>query len=109
MEISELRHGNIVTWNKIASMGIGQTKVTLHEMKYPQLLDPIKLNEEWLLKFGFEKQLDSLFIDKQGWCIYLESNSFRWQTTFLKHVHQLQNLYHALTGEELKIIKNEKG
>ena len=77
-------------------------------------VDPIPLTEEWLLKFGFIsnpymdryeiKLISSGFFhiecDKtkgilQLWCEQLP------QAIFIKHVHQLQNLYFALTGEEL--------
>jgi hypothetical protein len=65
---------------------------------------PIPLTEEWLLKFGFENPLSSIFLNKSGWIISYEQHSFRWQTTPLEYVHQLQNLYFALTNEELIII-----
>ena len=69
----------------------------------------IPLTEEWLLMFGFVK-------DEEGW-IYIEikDNSFgmnyennKWNFYWfhnvpLDHVHQLQNLYFALVGEELVI------
>jgi hypothetical protein len=79
--------------------------------------EPIPLTEEWLLKFGFKKDLDNdLFLN-------INSNSFLvWQNNnielldyennkcicFCKYVHTLQNLYFALTGEELIIKQQEK-
>lgn len=69
---------------------------------------PIPLTEEWLLKFGFKSIQD-------GWYEYSNSNiTFSWniydrQLRFLgepfniQYVHQLQNLYFALTGEELEV------
>jgi hypothetical protein len=80
--------------------------------------DPIPLTEEWLLKFKFKKDLDgsfvygllSMFKDKrlkQNVYIYTEdTNKGQWvviNDLKLQYVHQLQNLYHALTGEELTI------
>lgn len=78
---------------------------------------PIPITEEWLLKFGFAKQCDYLYFDfengnisfndeiKNGisLCIgtYCSSGS---AFENIKHVHQLQNLFFALTGEELKLI-----
>ena len=69
---------------------------------------PIPLTEEWLFKFGFklvESHDDHLY--------YLEETDFSLNRSFqfnnyykrieLKYVHQLQNLYFALTGEELTI------
>jgi hypothetical protein len=79
-------------------------------------LTPIQLTEEWLLKFGFEKHgdcdaypkgyyshgnlqvnLDDQFSpaisDPEGNAHYIGNSC--------EYVHQLQNLYFALTGEEL--------
>lgn len=83
-------------------------------------LQPIPLTEEWLLKFGFYQDADksylfnkmAIFLDKRfKFNLYLqtEETSSKWFEIGLrvKHVHQLQNLYHALTGEELKIKQND--
>jgi len=76
---------------------------------------PIPLTEEWLVNFGFDLDIgvgvwfgnkfgDYRFTiwDKYEGVEYKFSieNSLYIQ---LKHVHQLQNLYFALTGEELEI------
>jgi hypothetical protein len=74
---------------------------------------PILLTEEWLLKFGFEYRKKILF---DGWYSKLinynsirifkdENGFFKYYSsiTYIQHVHQLQNLYFALTGEELTI------
>ena len=66
---------------------------------------PIPLTEEWLLKFGFT------FNKEHGWFNgdlfeFKINDLFEldwYENAPLKHVHQLQNLYHALTGKELKI------
>ena len=62
---------------------------------------PIPLTEEWLLKFGFEKKSHSFVIypvsiKKQGVAYFYVPTSIH-----LKYVHQLQNLFHSLTNEEL--------
>jgi hypothetical protein len=69
---------------------------------------PIKLNEEWLLKFGFE----SYYKDKsefQNKNLYLVRESVFWRSwkheVIIQYVHQLQNLYFALTNKELTIKK----
>lgn len=79
-------------------------------------LNPIQLTEEWLLKFGFQyngkvlilKFKDGVF--DEGNCIeyfkgrdYTEIKFGYYGNSKIKYVHQLQNLYHALTGEELTI------
>jgi hypothetical protein len=79
---------------------------------------PIPLTEEWLLKFGFDKTLNQYktvtSINKGNSenipfiVLYLD-NEFQYDDlrfrTNLKYVHQLQNLYFALTNEELKLTK----
>lgn len=72
----------------------------------------IPLTEEWLVKFGFEKREDDFY--KYPLCIdfiysnlsvliYDGRNYFVDSHDKIKYVHQLQNLYFALTGEELSI------
>ncbi len=78
----------------------------------PVHIEPIPLTEEWLLKFGFkQKKLDSYF-DTTKWSdgkniITVNTDLFvTMESTFHKraeYVHTLQNLYFALTGEELTI------
>ena len=82
---------------------------------------PIPLTEWWLLKFGFEKDIDNDYCFK-GFhledrnidtflpvekILKLKDNFGCWYVGAylreLKHVHQLQNLYFALTSKELTI------
>jgi hypothetical protein len=70
--------------------------------------DPITLTEEWLLKFGFEitdnfQTKDRFQTHKQDGIIWFE---YGYIVVELNYVHQLQNLYFALTNEELT-IKNK--
>lgn len=68
-------------------------------------IKPIPLTEEWLLKFGF-KEVEGVFVKR-----YLKLLAIRdlyWRANFpiivdVIHIHQLQNLYFALTGEELEL------
>lgn len=85
-------------------------------------LKPVALTEEWLLAFGFEKiradyecfyyslelnedahcDLSIMSGDKNG---FLEIVLFPYEKWMrYKYVHQLQNLYFALTGNELQKI-----
>jgi hypothetical protein len=68
-------------------------------------LKPIPLTEEWLLKFGFDK-IDFQFI-KNGIKLFpIRDLYYRGNFPIksdIKYVHQLQNLFFALTGEELTI------
>jgi len=118
MKANELRIGNYLNFFdkafvKIVSIRKDNTyyiESKKEHTTYYHVIDayePIPLTEEWLLKFGFEKHLN-IFINKQGWCIYFENGILRWQSVILEHVHQLQNLYFALTGEELTTQENLK-
>jgi len=77
---------------------------------------PIPLTEEWLLKFGFYQEKDDDYIldfsDKYAFYVsqynslfkfYLDTDTCVIELFHIKHVHQLQNLYFALTNEELTI------
>lgn len=77
-----------------------------------QDIEPIPLTKEWLLKFGFERSVNGLWKfplemrsnGRNGFhCFYGNSSSKRKINIEIKSVHQLQNLYFALTGEELEI------
>jgi hypothetical protein len=81
-------------------------------------IQPIPLTEEWLLKFGF--YLIEVFDTKIYFIESLKQIEIRvyedgsidlgteneWLTE-LKHVHQLQNLFFALTGKELEYEKRD--
>ena len=70
------------------------------------LVLPIPLTEEWLLKFGFynSEVFKNSFI-KNGVDIYIQDTAFWYDlandSIEIKTIHQLQNLYFALTNEEL--------
>ena len=77
---------------------------------------PIPLTEEWLLKFGFKYNSDKgwlsiktkkLFIGYNIKYEYFKITELDEQVGIIKRsikdVHSLQNLYHSLTGEELKV------
>jgi hypothetical protein len=94
-----------------------------------KVFKPIPLTEEWLLKFGFEKviyesdetgygtdyELDIKgvglisYSDDFSCALFGSKESSKDELGFLpnwdncKHVHQFQNLYFALTGQELTL------
>lgn len=128
MEANELRLSNIVDYNgvnfKIYSVRSPEPNaddyyndksiITIWNNGLADVciddLNPIPLTEEWLIKFGFEKTKGYVFkIDKfslfdhnydQG-NLFLKLNSQNVPLINIKYVHQLQNLYFALTGKEL--------
>ena len=116
----ELRIGNYVEYNGeiIKLDGSLLCCYIQNELEFP--LNPIPLTEEILLKFGFNE------VEGERWCdmheefeecnyyylsmfkIYynpetdiFEDDSLYHFNVNLKYVHQLQNIYFALTGEEL--------
>ncbi len=123
MKANELRIGNFVLQDDELIAGIVSN--TLHKFEIGQIvLKPIPLTEEWLLKFGFENidkgdndyitYSDSnhnyyLQIDvrrKDGKYTILDNTNYElisFSMVDIVYVHQLQNLYFALTGEELTI------
>jgi hypothetical protein len=122
MKANELRIGNLVEKSLKSGQGrklidkIGcQDIVRLFENTGSFNYEPIPLTEEWLLKFRFERS-NRIDLGELKPCyaifslaVMIRHNSFfiDWigGNTEIKHVHQLQNLYFALTGEELTISK----
>ena len=137
MKANELRIGNLVDLgNRIAKIieisnlscvvvDLEETQDTIEDYERTK---PIPLTEEWLYKFGFEDidKSDNDYITytdlnhdyylqidvrrKDGKYSILD-NSFDDLRDFsmvdISYVHQLQNLYFALTGEELILNNNE--
>lgn len=68
---------------------------------------PIPLTPEILEKCGFVKYEPMMYRLKEGWhWIAVDTNSLYIngkQVVLIEYLHQLQNLYFALTGEELTI------
>ena len=73
-------------------------------------VSPIPLTEEWLLKFGFSCHKNGFYFKDDWFRVYWEDDIlfYCWAENNmpevkLEYVHQLQNLYFTLTGEELTI------
>lgn len=101
---NELRIGNYVHSNIIDDTI--QVSIITSEIK----ADPIPLTEEWLIKFGFKENEFSLVFENGLIGVYEQDNLFWFDTNTdcieIKHVHQLQNIYFALTGKELQQTNN---
>lgn len=101
--------------------------ITDNKEHFNDHIKPIPLTEAWLKKLGFEKDDGNYFInigknyqvnmriavdfDVEEPTVYIwlyeSPDNSEWQNqTHIKHVHQIQNLYHALTGKEL-ILQEE--
>lgn len=126
---NELRIGNLIEHKAIMCEVLSIDNEWLqidNDQLNTKIIDckPIPLTEEWLFKFGFEidesndnkktktlstqvSNTESLYFDENEWYISHDWNNNNFKNTFWnqpKYVHQLQNIYFALTGEEL-IIK----
>jgi hypothetical protein len=124
MKANELRIGNYVNnmgvmikfdeadWDCIVSKAFSQNPMERYE--------PIPLTEDILLKCGFEKKnerFETVVVYTRFYLRPCYSDGFYWGFDMNKeqcdcelndnkeviHLHQLQNLYFALTGEELTI------
>jgi hypothetical protein len=121
MKASELRLGNLFTeeyTNSIIQVIQLETDKIFFSLKFVSQWQakPIPLTEEWLLKFGFEKNFNNFYeklINKDeddfigkltdyGFAYYIDKKD-NYPLIYIKYVHQLQNLYFALTSEELTI------
>ena len=127
MKASELRIGNL-----ISIYDVGQSKwfdlqgeqrdFGRFEFGENKSLVPIPLTEQWLERFGFRKSIIGDAVKIAVWGIEIEnqsqkfnlvrnladggyvlSNELNFWSSPIIYVHQLQNLYFALTGEELTI------
>jgi len=74
--------------------------------------EPIPLTEDWLLRFGWKRYgifTNQLYItngiitlvSSKDFCIDMEIEGQLLPINHIKYIHQLQNLYYALTGAEL--------
>lgn len=118
MDARELRIGNLVyhlmrNYLDQRKEWLEPTIIDCEDLEtIDQRFQPIPLTEEWLLRFGFfmvnksyfEHSKSRFFLeytkDLNGdWYIMINDSP----RIYLEHVHQLQNLYFALTGEELTL------
>jgi hypothetical protein len=125
MKASEVRIGNLLNHNNGFVVGpFTVNSIHISDLErdnaYAKEYEPIPLTEEWLIEFGFKKENNTIYSisDKLSssevgrWYFFKNENNsftphikrenkFSWIGKEIKHVHQLQNLYFALTGEEL--------
>lgn len=128
MKANELRIGNYFMFGELRHKASYHDIANLYESalinKVPSgSYKPIPLTEDWLLKFGFELKDDInngfakpineeygtehyyLYVNPKYFTTCLIDNKKPHEIFInsVKYVHQLQNLYFALTGEELKL------
>lgn len=124
MQIEELRIGNYVNRVEVSELDIitGITEDGVHfrdgDIKPIIAINPIPLTEKWLLKFGLKKTKpessgyfgysnDVIEIENKIQLVLYDGHINEDTTKIfmpnIEYVHQLQNLYFALTGDELEV------
>lgn len=121
MDIKELRIGNLIERNGVTAKielinnEIDEVYFIDDDFYYNDFccnINPIPLTKELILKFGFEDSIinknspiNCYEFDLKNQCLYILTDGKNRITIsrFIKYVHQLQNLYFSLTGEELTI------
>ncbi len=124
MKASELRIGNIISSKNgsdsvIKAIGDNGGWIEAHSLydSSEERFDTsiyeitgIPLTEEWLLRFGFGfglndeeyEKLNCPIIFDTDWNCYIDREFEKELFIQCEYVHQLQNLYFALTGKELE-------
>lgn len=118
MEAKELRIGNYVSHNGFAPTTIDAVDI-IHCQQHPEAYKPIELTEEWFERFNLnhDGRLHSANEEiknesaKDVGVIYVSyffnERLGKWmdcQTRIVfNYVHQVQNHYYVMTGEELTI------
>lgn len=122
MKANELRIGNYIMFEPFGGAGFEIIQAQELPFKDRNIVEPILLTEEWLLRFGSKKVIDEprfhewsvpeykkwkksicIEFDKDG-CFFTGGEGIYFSKN-IQYVHQLQNLYFALTAEELTIKK----
>ena len=120
MKANELRIGNWVFSEETESnFVIDEHSFSAITIEHIDAIKPIPLTDEWLKRFGFEVEglgyeiydrfLTLIPEEDEGFDVLIMTADFEkpMYITYIDYVHQLQNLYHALTGEELKEKEDE--
>jgi hypothetical protein len=118
MKANDLRIGNLVNTvltNEIYAVDLWALSVikggnyqNSHDTN-TKVFKPIELTKEWLLKFGFKQILERVYIKNYHYgyefgitnIFIIKNDNCFMRYKHIQYVHQLQNLYFALTNEEL--------
>jgi hypothetical protein len=116
MQATELRIGNLVnkSYSETHFVPVNVTLWDINNIRNnDEVYTPIPLTEDWLLKLGFKME-EFAFTQgkpfrryKLGPLCYGTSNGtwsyYSQVIRGIEYVHQLQNLFFCLTGEELEV------
>lgn len=121
MRASELRSGNFIKLFKNGKPHLEWYELDSHDIykldeSNCEDVEPIPLTEEWLLKFGFEKDVYDnerpFYYTFKGFrlncnlgflTLHNSNDLADFNPIKIKYVHQLQNMLFALCGEELEL------
>jgi hypothetical protein len=120
MKAQELRVGNITfdvdgnvqVIDAIEILAIRQCEAASHPVEF---VKPINLTKDWIERLGLEWDIYWQGHTDGNWVLTPGHDDGNWRISYgkrradiivwdVKYVHQLQNLYFALTGTELKLI-----
>ena len=127
MKSNELRIGNLIEyrisdrfdkrkeWWEVSEIDADDIHWLSKVMPEDEDFKAIPLTEEWLLKFGFEKEYGAFKLKGlKCWLTKYTSepnlysvNIGNIKLSTLKYVHELQNLYFALTGGGFKTLMQQ--
>ena len=113
MELNELRIGNLIMFIDVNFIAVSHS--TFMKIKrHPYWYEPILINEEWLIKFGFDiyhqfrddhfrfehkrYAISGFFYKNKG--LKLSKSGMFYS---IKYVHQLQNIVFCLRHKELEL------
>ena len=107
MEANELRIGTLI---KIDGIVVTIDERTIFDFNHDKRVkEPIPIIEEWLFKFGFESLDNKLLFNNGYFDLIFKDNEIslgvegQLLSLYIDYIHQLQNLYFALTNEELTL------
>ena len=110
MKATELRLMNLIYNKQGNTVYVNTNHLTILLYGIENEFKPIPLTEEWLLKFGFEfdeeddgyqKGKYKVSVSDEGCLFFINIGYYPEEIAEFNYVHQLQNLYFALTNEEL--------
>jgi len=113
MRVSELRIGNLLR-DKVSKTELKVIELTekdiityvidrsLFPLKNGWGIEPILLTEEFKIEFGNDKLV---LVDKLGFVIFKNEYAYQFVFDDYPYIHDIQNLYFALTNKELIINK----
>lgn len=97
MKANELRIGNWAQSTQKEQFKCNADDILIC-VKIPEIYLPILLDESWHIKFDISCEMGDMIFS-----IFTHKGDFHVYKDLVKYVHQYQNLYFALTGEELTI------